>query len=253
MSQEWDDDDVWDDPEPIIETVIREIKIDNVTACDIQVFEKGLITCIEQKLEKLNIIANQMNVYAVKDHLIINDRYAICPEFIKIVENFGMSIKAVSIPGMRGKTYLVSDEIVAILHKISSNYCFGESIANMTATPTMEIAVLNESIEYSSIDSKYDAELVSYIAEILRSGAVTIQGQETLIDGISQGVVSNSAAVQAKLGSLLSEIEKQVKRNNKNMQNGTTEILYHRARQMGYSVEKKVKGKEVQLVLVRLQ
>jgi hypothetical protein len=37
------------------------------------------------------------------------------------------------------------------------------------------------------------------------------------------------------------------------MQNGTTEILYHRARQMGYSVEKKVKGKEVQLVLVRLQ
>ena len=60
MSQEWDDDDVWDDPEPIIETIIREIKIDNINACDIQVFEKGLITCIEQKLEKLNIIANQI-------------------------------------------------------------------------------------------------------------------------------------------------------------------------------------------------
>ena len=41
--------------------------------------------------------------------------------------------------------------------------------------------------------------------------------------------------------------------NNAHMQNGTTQILYSRARQMGYSVEKKVSGKEVQLVLVRVQ
>jgi hypothetical protein len=85
----------------------------------------------------------------------------------------------------------------------------------MTATPTMENATLNESIKYSSIDSKYDAEIVSYIAEILRSGAVTIQGQETLIDGVSQGVVSNSVAVQAKLGSLLSEIESRSSKTTK--------------------------------------
>lgn len=252
MSGKWDDD-VWDDPEPIIKTIIREIKIEDVSACDIQAFEKGLVTCIEQKLEKLNIIAKQMNVYAVADHLVINDRYSICPSFVKIVENFGMSIKEVQISGLRGKTYLVSDEIVAILHKISSGYRFGESIANATATTNIENTVLAESIRYTDIDAKYDAELVSYVAEILRSGVVTILGKETLIDGVSQGIKSNSEAVRSKLVNLLDEIEKQVKQNNKNMQNGTTEIIYHRARQMGYAVEKKVKGKEVQLVLVRLQ
>lgn len=252
MSEEWDDD-VWDDPEPIIETIMREITINNVRACDIKAFEKCLISCIEQKLEKLNIIAKQMNVYAVADHLVINDRYSICPSFAKIVESFGMSIREVSISGLRGKTYLVSDEIVAILHKISSSYRFGESIANATTMSIIEDAVLTERFRYSDIDVKYDAELVSYVEEILHSGVMTILGKETLIDGVSQGVESNFIAVQSKLGNLLGEIEKQVKRNNKNMQNGTTEIVYHRARQMGYAVEKKVTGKEVQLVLVRLQ
>jgi hypothetical protein len=41
MSEDWDDDDWWDDPEPIIETVIKKIQISNVQACDIQVFEKA--------------------------------------------------------------------------------------------------------------------------------------------------------------------------------------------------------------------
>jgi hypothetical protein len=252
MSDDYEDD-WWDDPEPIIETVIREIKINNVRASDVRTFEKGLITCIEQKLEKLNIITKNMNVCAIKDHLVINDRYSICPEFSRIVENFGMNIKAVSVSGLKGKTYLISDEIVAILHKLSSCYQFGKSISNMKSNEAIENTVGTEGIQYKNIDLKYDRELVSYISEILDNGSVTVQGTETLIDGISQGIVSNSESVKSKLNNLIGEIKSQVKNNNKNMQNGTTEILYHRARQMGYSVEKKTNGKEVQLVLVRLQ
>ena len=253
MSEDWDDDDWWDDPEPIIETVIKKIQISNVQACDIQVFEKALISCVEQKLEKLNLIANQMNVYAVGNCLIINDRYSICQEFPRIVSAFGMDIQSIVVPGIRGKTYVISDEIVAILKKLLSNYKFGESIANSEATESMLASIERDGILYPEIDRRYDAELVNYIAEILGTGAVTIEGKETLIDGVSQGIVSNSESVSARLNSFLSEAEAQVKRNNKNMQNGTTEILYHRARQMGYSVEKKTNGKEVQLVLVRLQ
>ena len=51
----------------------------------------------------------------------------------------------------------------------------------------------------------------------------------------------------------LTDIQKQACENNRNVQYGTTEILYARARQMGYSVIKEVKGKEVQLVLARIE
>ena len=205
-----DDDYGWDDPEPIIETVIRQIEINNVKACDIQIFEKGLISCIEQKLEKLNVIAKQMNVYVVKDHIIINDRYSICPEFNSIVESFGMSIRQITIPSLRGKTYLISDEIVAILHKISSNYCFGKSIGNMNANEAIRFEAEKNKIKYHRIEEKYDNELTGYIKQILCAGTVFVEEKETLIDGVSQGIESNKDSVEDKLSDLLGEIEQQV-------------------------------------------
>ena len=47
--------------------------------------------------------------------------------------------------------------------------------------------------------------------------------------------------------------EQTVSKANSDMLNGTTKLIYSRARQMGYAVEEVKKGKDVQLVLVRLQ
>ena len=48
------------------------------------------------------------------------------------------------------------------------------------------------------------------------------------------------------------DFEKRVSATNKEMVAGTTQLIHYRARQMGYAVEEKRNGKEVQLVLVRL-
>jgi hypothetical protein len=47
-------------------------------------------------------------------------------------------------------------------------------------------------------------------------------------------------------------VERRVAATNKEMVAGTTQLIHYRARQMGYAVEEKRNGKEVQLVLVRL-
>ena len=88
-----DDDYGWDDPVPVIEKIVHQIEMDCISSCEILLFEKGLIKCLEQKLEKLNIVSGQMNVCALEGHLLVNDRYHICPEFVRIVEGFGMDIK----------------------------------------------------------------------------------------------------------------------------------------------------------------
>jgi hypothetical protein len=106
---------------------------------------------------------------------------------------------------------------------------------------------------YDALNQTYDSELTALLTEIKRQGRVRIQGTETLIDGVSQGIVSDQARISEKLKKYLVDIKKQVCENNKNVQYGTTEILYTRARQMGYSVQKEVKGNQVQLVLVRVE
>ena len=252
MSDEWDDDDVWDDPEPVVEQIIRKITINTLSRSQINEIEKGLILCVEQKLEKLNVILRNMNVYAVGDQLLINDRYNVCPQIIEIIKAFGMDVQPIQVPGMRGKCYVVSDAVVSLLGRLSSDYAFGKSIANCTATGNVQDAVRANAIVYPSLLTAYDSELVQFIKQIRNDGTLEIEGVETLIDSVSQGIVSDARRVEGKLQDFLSAIGKHVAENNLNMRNGTTEILYHRARQMGYSVEKTVKGKEVQLVLVRL-
>jgi hypothetical protein len=106
---------------------------------------------------------------------------------------------------------------------------------------------------YDALNQTYDSELTALLTEIKHQGRVRIQGTETLIDGVSQGIVSDQARISEKLKKYLVDIKKQACENNKNVQYGTTEILYTRARQMGYSVQKEVKGNQVQLVLVRVE
>ena len=56
-----------------------------------------------------------------------------------------------------------------------------------------------------------------------------------------------------KLKAFAERSKKTVGKANADMLNGTTKLIYSRARQMGYAVEEVKKGKDVQLVLVRLQ
>ena len=247
-----DDDYGWDDPEPIIE--VRKINVDITTISqkELLTIEEAMTVCLDRKLEKLNLLLKMMNVYQVGDCLLVNDRYNAVLDFIKAVEAFGMDIKQVNVAGLRGKTYLIGDVITKLLRVMETSYNFSNilDVKELPATANMDGVQL---FGYDALNQTYDSELTSLLTEIKRQGRVRIQGTETLIDGVSQGIVSDQARISEKLKKYLVDIKKQVCENNKNVQYGTTEILYTRARQMGYSVQKEVKGNQVQLVLVRVE
>ena len=247
-----DDDYGWDDPEPIIE--VRKINVDITTISqkELLTIEEAMTVCLDRKLEKLNLLLKMMNVYQVGDCLLVNDRYNAVLDFIKTVEAFGMDIKQVNVAGLRGKTYLIGDVITKLLRVMGTSYNFSNilDVKELPATANMDGVQL---FGYDALDQTYDSELTALLTEIKRQGRVRIQGTETFIDGVSQGIVSDQARISEKLKKYLVDIKKQVCENNKNVQYGTTEILYTRARQMGYSVQKEVKGNQVQLVLVRVE
>ena len=247
-----DDDYGWDDPEPIIE--VRKINVDITTISqkELLTIEEAMTVCLDRKLEKLNLLLKMMNVYQVGDCLLVNDRYNAVLDFIKTVEAFGMDIKQVNVAGLRGKTYLIGDVITKLLRVMGTSYNFSNilDVKELPATANMDGVQL---FGYDALNQTYDSELTALLTEIKRQGRVRIQGTETLIDGVSQGIVSDQARISEKLKKYLVDIKKQVCENNKNVQYGTTEILYTRARQMGYSVQKEVKGNQVQLVLVRVE
>ncbi len=251
MSEEWDDDG-WDDPEPIIE--VRKINVDITTISqkELLTIEEAMIVCLDRKLEKLNLLLKMMNVYQVGDCLLVNDRYNAVLDFIKTVEAFGVDIKQVNVAGLRGKTYLIGDVITKLLRIMGTSYDFSKNleVKELPATVNLDGVQL---FGYDALNQTYDGELTVLLTEIKRQGRVRIQGTETLIDGVSQGIVSDQARISEKLKKYLVDIKKQACENNKNVQYGTTEILYTRARQMGYSVQKEVKGNQVQLVLVRVE
>ena len=251
MSEEWDDDG-WDDPEPIIE--VRKINVDITTISqkELLTIEEAMTVCLDRKLEKLNLLLKMMNVYQVGDCLLVNDRYNAVLDFIKTVEAFGMDIKQVNVAGLRGKTYLIGDVITKLLRIMGTSYNFSNilDVKEVPATANLDGVQL---FGYDALNQTYDSELTALLTEIKRQGHVRIQGTETLIDGVSQGIVSDQARISEKLKKYLVDIKKQACENNKNVQYGTTEILYTRARQMGYSVQKEVKGNQVQLVLVRVE
>ena len=247
-----DDDYGWDDPEPIIE--VRKINVDITTISqkELLTIEEAMAVCLDRKLEKLNLLLKMMNVYQVGDCLLVNDRYNAVLDFIKTVEAFGMDIKQVNVAGLRGKTYLIGDVITKLLRVMGTSYNFSNilDVKELPATANMDGVQL---FGYDALNQTYDSELTALLTEIKRQGRVRIQGTETLIDGVSQGIVSDQARIREKLKKYLVDIKKQACENNKNVQYGTTEILYTRARQMGYSVQKEVKGNQVQLVLVRVE
>ena len=74
-----------------------------------------------------------------------------------------------------------------------------------------------------------------------------------LINEEKQEIVSNKDEVTQKLKTFLSQTSDILQNANDNLRDGTAQLLYSRARQMGYSVEQTKVGNKVELVLVRYE
>ena len=251
-----DDYDMW---EPVIDVVeerkLVEIEINAITKSDLLKIEKAATQALRQKLCKLSVVLKNLDVYCCDNTLLVNDRYGICKDLQEIVEAFGMRVTAIEC-GLRGKSYLIQDDLVALISMIDPNFSLNE-FANKTLTNELQSTIKKTVSQYS-----VDKILAEIFKTIMETGRYTITGQQTVIttyeDGIMTNktvgeVISDSDRITAKLKTYMQATSSSLKNANENLRNGTVKLLYSRARQMGYAVKEEHKGTQVQLVLVRTE
>ena len=228
------------------------IHIDTLSKQEIIMLEDSVKECISQKLIKLDVLLKNVNTYYANDTLLINDKYGVLTDVEQIISAFGMSIKKINC-NLKGRNYIVTDELIELASMLNcENIIEGES----TQVSDEILAIILE----NSIQQK-ESNLKKILQKIKRTGSYEITQkeliEETWLDGrlLSSQTIekySEEKTVKSLLDNFAKKAQNIVNSNNKHMQEGTTELLCSRAKQMGYTVKKEKQGEEIQLVLVRL-
>lgn len=255
MSTDWDDD-VWEDE--ITSSIVKKVVDVDITLlspeCITQLREKAEC-CVKQKLEKLSLLFGGLNVYAYNGAILINDRYNTVDSIVDIAKGLGMDIHVVSC-GLRGKNYVICEQLVDFITLLGGSCDFGSTHSNQPLTADITALLVKERRSFVSFDNKTS----SLLTEVLTKGKITIQDTHVISETYVNGrldtskeleVKSDRAEVERKINHFLNASIERMKEQNLYLQNGTAEIMCHRAKQMGYVVEKTVKDKQIQLVLVR--
>lgn len=242
--------------------VWEEVKIEEVTLNidtlkreDLIKIEESEKRCLLSKLEKLNVVLKNLDVYCKDGVLLVNDRYGICKEFPEIAAAFGFTTEA-AVCRLKGKSYLVYDplfELIRVLDPLFDILKFANKQVND------EILSVLEKVKHNAVVSP---ELQVILQTILQNDYYTVKGTQKIVTTYEDGreinrdvgkIVSDCDLVVGELQNYSQTMQNILKRANTDLQNGTVKLLYHRARQMGYAVEEERKGTQVQLVLVRAE
>ena len=235
---------------------VEEVRIECCNKQELEELEKTIIRSIEQKLEKLNILIKNCNVYSGDGIILINDRYNICYDIITVAEAFGLTIRQVQC-SLKGKNYIVTDDLLMVLKQLESKFEFGKNVANQELSDD-----INQILNNNSVARNIDVDVLDMVRNIKKNGqyvttktrTVTEETEDGRLIGRLEGEwVSNSEEIRNKLMKLSREAQDTVNRTNSQLRDGTAKLIYARARQMGYAVQEVKKGTQTQLVLVRCE
>lgn len=234
---------------------VVEIKLDDITKSDLISVEEKVCNILSQKLEKLNVLTKEMSIYAYKDFLVINDRYNICKDLVEVAEAFNFEIKRINC-SLKGNSYLVTDGLMVFLKQLGVSYEFGKNIANQSVTEEIKELIEREP------RTEVSEGMLEILDNIRQNGSYTFTKRRTIttsyydnrIEGKKEGKWNiDESGIQGTIKAFANQCNNIVSRANADMVNGTSNLIRSRAKSMGYSVQEVKKGKEVQLVLVRLQ
>lgn len=232
-----------------------EVKIDTCNKKELEELEKSVVSSINQKLEKLNILIKNCDIYTNNNCVLVQDRFNICSSLKEVAAAFGLKCELVNC-SLKGKTYLITDQLLGVLKQIDVNYNFGSNIANK------ELAAEIEDIMGKFGTNKIDPAILEMVRNIKKNGVFTTsktrEVSQTFYDGRlidhSEGDWStDECVIRDRLLKMSKEAENVVKKTNANLRDGTTKLIYTRAKQMGYAVQEVKKGTQTQLVLVRYE
>lgn len=235
---------------------IEEVRIECCDKNEIETLEKSIISSIEQKLEKLNIIIKNCNVYGYGDFLFVNDRYNICSSLIEIATAFGLNVKQIQCP-LKGNNYIITDELLTILKQFDREIEFGRNVINQKMSEQV-MSIISQNTNETIIDS----DILMMVKNIKRNGQYVTTRTREIIETTEDGYLieryegqwmSDVNKIKEKLTQISRNSKDIVNKTNAQLRDGTAKLIYTRARQMGYSVQEVKKGTQTQLVLVRCE
>ena len=232
-----------------------EVKIDTCNRKELEELEKSIVSAINQKLEKLNILIKNCDIYSNANCILVHDRFNVCSNLKEVAEAFGLECELVNC-SLKGKTYLITDQLLRVLKQIDIQYSFGSNVANKELVDEIEEIMGEYGI------TQIDSGVLEMVRNIKKNGVYTTsktrEVSQTFYDGRlidrSEGDWStDETKIRERLLNMSREAENIVKRTNAYLRDGTTKLIYTRARQMGYAVQEVKKGTQTQLVLVRYE
>lgn len=235
---------------------VEEVRIECCDKKEIEDLEKTIKNALEQKTEKLNVLIKNCNIYSFGGVILVNDRYNICSDLTTVAEALGLTINPVQC-SLRGKNYIITDELVAFLLQFGTTFDFGANISNQSLDATIKDIIIKNTPKREISQSILD--MVSNIKAngqyvTTRTREITEEYDEDGGLGRSESAwVSDAEAVRGQLMEISKNAQNTVNRTNAQLCDGTAKLIYARARQMGYAVQEVKKGTQTQLVLVRCE
>lgn len=235
---------------------VEEVRIECCDKKEIEDLEKTIKNALEQKTEKLNVLIKNCNIYSFGGVILVNDRYNICSDLTTIAEALGLTINPVQC-SLRGKNYIITDELMAFLLQFGITFDFGVNISNQSLDATIKDIIIKNTPKREISQSILD--MVSNIKAngqyvTTRTREITEEYDEDGLVGRSESAwVSDAEAVRGQLMEISKNAQNTVNRTNAQLCDGTAKLIYARARQMGYAVQEVKKGTQTQLVLVRCE
>lgn len=235
---------------------VEEVRIERCDSTEIAELEKTIISAIEQKLEKLNILIKNCSIFCDGKSILVNDRYNICSSLLEVASAFGLEAKQIEC-SLRGKNYIISDKLLGVLCQFDRKYAFGKNVSNQDLDDVVAEIMSKNAFVYS-----INSNILSMVRNIKKNGQyVTTRTREVtedtedgiLVDRAVSEWVSDEKEIRNKLISLSRSAQETIDKTNENLRDGTAKLIYARARQMGYAVQEIKKGTQTQLVLVRCE
>lgn len=236
---------------------VIDVKIDALSEQDLLNMEDAIKLAIEQKIKKLSLLIQNTNNFCYDDCLIVNDRYNIARDLEEITKAFGMDIMQVAC-NLKGKTYLISDSLTNILKQINVKYEFGNELKNSELTEEIVDLVKKNHHEFKKdldlekiinnirLNKNYTATKTIKITSTYEDDSLLRQEkQESLNVDINK--------VKNQINNFIDSANLSLNSINHDMQNGTSKLIYSRAKQMGYAVQEIKKNNQIELVLVRYE
>ena len=232
------------------------VKIDCCDKKELENLEKSIITAIEQKLEKLNILIRNCNVYSSNGLILVNDRYNVCADIKTVAEAFGLNIKEIQCT-LRGKNYIISDDLLCVLKQLGRNFEFGKNIENQELSD-----IVSEILANNKVNIVINDDILKMVRNIKENGKYTYTKTRSVDMVYEDGYLeyrkegewqNDEKGAYEKLLNMSKEAQKTINQANTQLRDGTTKLIYTRAKQMGYSVQETKNGTQTQLVLVRYE